>query len=134
MGAIDKEGQLNPTYCNILMSLAGTLYGLVDTNGNIVKEKAERITSQCTKSEQLLAIEVQRISKIIKQALIGLDRACFFLQVKCGIRTISETKYRLLVVIVGVILSQDEWYTNHKVISMLDAWYWSILLSGGFRN
>lgn len=134
MGAIDKEGQLNPTYCNILMSLAGTLYGLVDNNGNIVKDKAERITSQCTKSEQLLAIEVQRISKIIKQALIGLDRACFFLQVKCGIRTISETKYRLLVVIVGVILSQDEWYTNHKVISMLDAWYWSILLSGGFRN
>lgn len=134
MGAIDKEGQLNPSYCNILMSLAGTLYGLVDNNCKIVKDKAERITSQCTKSEQLLAIEVPQISKIIKLALIGLDRACFFLQIKCGIRTISETKYKLLVVIIGTILSQDEWYTSHNFVSMLDAWYWSILLSGGFKN
>lgn len=134
MGAIDKEGQLNPTYCNILMSLAGTLYGLVDNEGVIVNEKAEKITSQCTKSEQLLSIEVKKISKIIKQSLVGLDRACFFLQLKCGIRAISETKYRLLVVIIAVILSQDKWYNNKKVISMLDAWYWSILLSGGFRN
>lgn len=134
MGAIDKEGQLNPTYCNILMSLAGTLYGLVDDNGTIVKEKAEKITSRCTKSEQLLDIEINKIGKIISQALVGLDRACFFLQIKCGIRTISEVKYRLLVVILGVILSQDEWYTNSKVISILETWYWSILFSGGFRN
>ena len=43
MGAIDKEGQLNPTYCNILMSLAGTLYGLVDDNGTIVKERLRKL-------------------------------------------------------------------------------------------
>jgi len=134
MGAIDKDEQLSSTYCNILMSLAGTLYGLVDNDGLIVKEKAERITSQCTKSEQLLSIEVHKICKIIKQSLVGLDRACFFLQVKCGVRTLGEIKYRLLVVIIGVVLSQDDWYDSSKVISMLDAWYWSILLSGGFRN
>ena len=33
MGAIDKDEQLSSTYCNILMSLAGTLYGLVDNDG-----------------------------------------------------------------------------------------------------
>lgn len=133
MGAFDKDEQLTPTFCNILMSLAGTLYCLLDEESNIIKDKAEKITSQCTKSDQLLSIGVEKIRMLINKALVGLDRACFFLQVKCGIRTLSETKYKLLVVIIAVILSQDNWYRNSKVISCLDAWYWAVLFSGGFR-
>lgn len=133
MGAIEKDGSLNSTFCNILMSLAGTLDYFTDDKGQIVLERINTITSQCTKSGQLLSMDYKKIHLVIQKALIGLNRASFFMQMRCGIRTISEPRYRLMVVILATILSENKWYNNKKIVMSLEAWYWSILFSGGFR-
>lgn len=134
MGAIEKDGSLNSTFCGILMSIAGTLDYLTDDKGMILPERTKTITSRCTKSQQILSMDIKKIHIIIEKALIGFDRACFFMQIKCGIRTISEPRYRLMVVILGVILSEDVWYKNKKITSSLEAWYWAVLFSGSFRT
>lgn len=63
----------------------------------------------------------------------GLDRACIFLQLRCGIRSVTEIQYKLVFVILAVIFSKDDWFHNKKVCDYLEAWYWGPYFPGSFK-
>lgn len=62
----------------------------------------------------------------------AIDRACFFFQARCGIRSIKEINYTLMVTVVAFILSVDDCYKNTSVFDLLEAWYWSSIFSGAY--
>ncbi len=134
----EAESELASTYCEALMGVMGTLHFFMDSNKEIHlvdMEKIKNITSGVTKGEYLLKkIEPCDIEGLVKRAAKGIDRACLFLQLKCGIRKISEIQYKLVLVLLAVIFSEDRFFYSKKVCNYLEAWYWAAIFSGEFKR
>ena len=130
------ENEIAVSFCKALMSVTGTLYHFWNNESEQVIFADDRIkafTSKVTKSEYLLKIEPEKIDPLIRLACKGLDRACIFLQLRCGIRSVTEIQYKLVFVILAVIFSKDDWFHNKKVCGYLEAWYWGSIFSGSFK-
>lgn len=84
------------------------------------------------KREKILALDPNAIDKSCELICNAIDRALFFFQTRCGIRTINEINYSLLLVIVSVIFVKDEWFMDKSVHRKLEAWYWAVIFSGEF--
>lgn len=130
------ENELAVSFCKALMSVTGTLYHFWNDESEQVifaDDRVKAFTSKVTKSEYLLKIEPEKIDPLIRLACKGLDRACIFLQLRCGIRSVTEIQYKLVFVILAVIFSKDDWFHNKKVCDYLEAWYWESIFSGSFK-
>ena len=130
------ENELAVSFCKALMSVTGTLYHFWNDESEQVifaDDRVKAFTSKVTKSEYLLKIEPEKIDPLIRLACKGLDRECIFLQLRCGIRSVTEIQYKLVFVILAVIFSKDDWFHNKKVCDYLEAWYWGSIFSGSFK-
>lgn len=130
------EDELSATFCKALMSVTGTLYHFWEKESKQVvfsEELVKTFSSKVTKSEYLLKIEPETIEPLIRIACKGLDRACVFLQLRCGIRNVTEIQYKLVFVILTVTLSKDTWFNDKRFCDYLEAWYWGSIFSGGFK-
>ena len=130
------ENELAVSFCKALRSVTGTLYHFWNDESEQVifaDDRVKAFTSKVTKSEYLLKIEPEKIDPLIRLACKGLDRACIFLQLRCGIRSVTEIQYKLVFVILAVIFSKDDWFHNKKVCDYLEAWYWGSIFSGSFK-
>ena len=45
-----------------------------------------------------------------------------FSQTRCGIRTIGEINYNLMLVLVGTLFMEDSYFYNYEVHRLLEAW------------
>lgn len=132
-----KDDELSTTFCKALMSTVGTLNFFMDIDKKMCLTDLKRISdfsNKVTKSEYLLKIDAERIDLLVRNACKGMDRACFFLQMRCGIREITEIQYKLIFVILSVILSEDKWFHSKTICNYLEAWYWAAIFSGEFRS
>ena len=133
----ESKSELNSAFCEMLMDMLGIINYFNDSNEKYLvtdEEKINSINSMITKRETILNIDSNKISKYIQKACIGLDRAAIFMQLRCGIRKISEVKYKLMMVLMAAVLLNDEWFYNNKPLDRLEAWYWSAILSGEFKK
>lgn len=92
-------------------------------------------TVEHLKRQRKLSLTAEQINTSCERCCQAIDRACFFFQVRCGIRTLKEINYTLMIPIVAYILDNDECYSGEKsstVFDLLEAWYWSSIFSGAY--
>lgn len=92
-------------------------------------------TVEHLKRQRKLSLTAEQIDTTCERCCQAIDRACFFFQARCGIRTLKEINYTLMIPIVGFILDRDTCYTGENsstVFDLLEAWYWSSILSGAY--
>lgn len=74
------------------------------------------------------------IYKYTERCIIGLSRACAFLQVRVGLLTISELNYKLMLIPLAWILSDDSVYSKSLSFNQLEYWYWGTIFSGRYNT
>ena len=84
------------------------------------------------KKDKILNLDPEAIHENCDDVIKAIDRAMFFLQTRCGIRSISEINYSLAVVLLAVIFLKDDYFNSMDVNNLLEAWYWGVLFSGEF--
>lgn len=84
------------------------------------------------KRNKILELSPEDIDNYSESICIALDRACFFLNVRCGIRKISEVNNLFIFVLIAFVFIQDKYYYNKKIHELLEGWYWSVLFCGEF--
>lgn len=97
-----------------------------DQNGSYTVEHIKR---QCK-----LNLSASQINDNCELCCEAIDRACFFFQTRCGIRTLKEINYTLMVTVVAFILSTNAHYKSSTVFDLLEAWYWSSIFSGAYNK
>ncbi|MGN0290831.1 MAG: DUF262 domain-containing protein, partial [Lachnospiraceae bacterium] len=131
----EKNQELASGYIKALMNLLGIINyfsqeGELDLESQkLIKEANPKIV----KKEYLLNIDSSKINSYIKSACKGLDRACAFLQIRCGIRRVGEIHYNLMWSILGTVFLKKEWFQDETILNYMEAWYWSAILSGEFK-
>lgn len=86
------------------------------------------------KRKKILELKAEDINSNCEKVCEGLDRACFFFQTRCGLRTINELSYNLMFVLIGYLFTNDEFYEDKQLHKRLEAWYWSSIFSGYYTK
>ncbi len=97
--------------------------------------EAEEFNVEHLKRQYKLQLTPEQIDLNCETCCRAIDRACFFFQARCGIRTIKEINYTLMVPIVAFVLGADPFYagsTGIKIFDLLEAWYWSSIFAGSY--
>lgn len=84
------------------------------------------------KQTKILNIRPEVINNNVEDVCKGIDRACYFLQTRCGIRKLSEVNNLFILVLLAYIFIKDKWFHNKKVHDLLEAWYWCAIFGGEF--
>ena len=105
------------------------LLGLYCNNKTYDPNKAKCIYS---KSAQILKLSEKEIDDNCKKVCIAIDRTLCFLQVRCGIRALSDVNYKIMVRLIAYIFTNDKWYNSESVHDKLEAWYWAAVFSGEY--
>ena len=84
------------------------------------------------KRDAILRLNPQSINENCEKVLDAIDKALFFFQTRCGIRSIQEINYSLMLVLVSVVFLKEEHYQKKDVHDLLEAWYFSVIFSGEY--
>lgn len=93
---------------------------------------AERVSLQHTKRKEILKLQSKQIVENYEVVCEGLDRACFFLKVRCGLRTLADLHYKLMFTVLGYLFMKEAFFVQEKVHNCLEAWYWCSIFSGAY--
>lgn len=121
----NRKHKLNKKYTDAFLNVLSLLSYVPDYD-------VEKIDISMIKRDKILKLNERQICGNYKEACKGIDRACYFLQVRCGIRNIQELHYNLILVLLGYILSRDDYYGDKNIIKKLEAWYWIVIFSGKY--
>ena len=123
----EKDDDINKTYINVFLNVLSLCSYNPDYNcANI---RLEYIKRNC-----ILAIDPEDIDGKCDMVCEGIDRALFFLKCRCGIRTIKDIHYELILALLAYIFTNDQWFNCRGVHDLLEAWYWSAIFSGEFDS
>lgn len=120
-----NKGELNPRYIDAFLDVL-CLYC------NNPSFDPDKYKVDFIKKDKILNLVPEEINDNCEKEINALDRALFFFQTRCGIRTIGEINYNLMLVLVGTLFMEDSYFYNYEVHRLLEAWYWSVVFSGEY--
>lgn len=123
-GACSKDN-LTSIYTNLFLQILVGYSKNPDYALNLIK-------ADNFKAARALDLKAEEIDKNCDRVCKALDRAMFFLQVKCGVRKLSELNNKLMATLIAYIFTNDDWFNDDNIIKKLEAWYWSALFSGEY--
>lgn len=82
--------------------------------------------------DSILRLSSREINENYACCCAAVDRAAFFLKARCGIRSITEVNYQLMMTVLSYLFLQEEIYQQEKNWNLLTAWYWCAVFSGRY--
>ena len=120
-----SNNDLNSKYVDIFLDVLSIYSYVPDLNPDTIK--LDHI-----KKGFILNLKPEQIDQNCEKTITAIDRAMFFLQTRCGIRTLQEVNYALVVVLIAVVFLEDTYFYDRDVHDLLEGWYWSVLFSGEY--
>ena len=120
-----SSNDLNSKYVDIFLDVLSIYSYVPDLN-------PDSIRLDYIKKSFILNLKPEKIDQNCEKIINAIDRAMFFLQSRCGIRTLQEVNYALMVVLIAVVFISDEYFYDKDVHDLLEGWYWSVLFSGEY--
>lgn len=132
VGCIDDKENISESFKENFLNV---LCGLVTTDyKNKGDSFCDSLKIDCFKAKLQLKMSSDKIADYVDLALKGLQRAHAFLQFRCGLVSINDLSYKLIVLPLAFCLINDECWNDHARIDRLEFWYWSSIFSGIYRD
>lgn len=122
---ISSKNMLNGKYTDSFLNILSLMCNNPDY-------KPDKVSVDYIKRKRILELTSQQINSSYKNVCKGLERACMFLNMRCGIRDIKEVNYTLILVLIGYIFTNDKYFENKDIHRKLEALYWSAIFSGEY--
>ena len=120
-----SKNEMNAKYVDIFLDVLSIYSYVPDLRPDAIK-------LDYIKKWFILNLKPEQINQNCDKTITAIDRAMFFLQTRCGIRTLQEVNYALVVVLIAVVFLEDEYFYDRDVHDLLEGWYWSVLFSGEY--
>jgi len=127
MKCIDNEDEMLSVYIDSYLNVISLFSHCPDFN-------ADKINISLIKRDKILDISPRDLKDNCDMVCDAIDLALHFLRMRCGIRSIKEINYTLILVVISYILLNPQYRTAEITYDILDAWYWSVVFSGYFNT
>lgn len=98
------------------------------------KPNPEEITVDHLKRGKILKLQEQEINENYERALRSVIRAYAFLHIRCGVVSITEIPYKLMLIPIACQFLKDSNWTNKNVHNKIEHWYWVSLFGGAYKS
>jgi len=99
-----------------------------------VRNNKLELGAHIMKRDKILEMSTTDISDNYESAVIAIVRALAFLQLRCGVIEAKSLSYNLMLVVIAFYLFSDEDWTDEKVHSRIEQWYWLSIFSGEYSK
>lgn len=132
MGCIDDKNSISSKFKdNFLNILSGFVHGGYLTDK---KNFANKLTLECFKAGMQLKLDSSQISDNYDITIRAISRAYAFLQFRCGVVSINDLSYKLMLLPIAFCLVDDKCWKDKATLDKLEFWYWSSIFSARYRD
>ncbi|SJZ77613.1 DUF262 domain-containing protein [Selenihalanaerobacter shriftii] len=96
----------------------------------------ENIKGDFFKKDKILDLKAQQINNNTFEVLEALINTGMFLQFRCGITSINDLSYKLMLLPIAYVMLDHgvSIYKEEEKLNLLEIWYWYSLFSGTYRD
>ena len=125
-----KDNEINANFKNAFISMLAAKKKI----DSLPKDNKQyfKISSDDLKQNKILQITSEEIFSNVDNVVDALKKAYMFLQYRCGLISIKNLSYRLMIIPIACIFLDDNKWNDNVVIDRIECWYWSSLFSGAF--
>lgn len=115
---ISDKDIIEQTYINVFLNVLA----LVIAKKN--RKAGDVFNPDVIKKEKILNLKEQDIFDNAEKCCLGMNRALFFFQTRCGIRKLGDINYKAQVAVVAYFFSEDKYFSDKKIHDFFEYWYW----------
>ena len=123
IGAVDNR--INKSCSDLFLEVLGLYCNNKDYN-------PEKAKCQFSKAAEILKLDENDINDNCEKVCVAIDRTFCFLKTRCGVQSLSDVNYKLMMRLIAYIFTNDKWYKNPSIHDKLEAWYWTAVFSGEY--
>lgn len=97
-----------------------------------VKKNSQPIRLDHIKRDKILSLKSQEISENWERATIALIRSLAFAQFRCGVTTVNDINYTLMIVVLAYHLDEDAIWNSSEKLDRMEYWWWINIFGGGY--
>jgi len=97
------------------------------------KKRKESLSIDHLKRGKILKLTTEEINDNFEISITAVLRAYAFLHYRCGVVSIEQIPYKLMIIPIAYQLMDDKNWINKKKIDKIEFWYWSSLFSGYYK-
>lgn len=128
MSAI-KDNSISKIMTDQFLNLL-SIYIYGEKGNNINEIKVEHI-----KQKKILQLTSEQISDCYKITFSALVKAFAFLQFRCGVLSVNDVIYKLMVLpIANLFACKPEFWVDKSKLDKIEYWYWLSLFSGRYKD
>jgi hypothetical protein len=128
VGSINKDGELSNEFkVRFLQMLSVLTYCLR-------KDNPEDISIAHLKRGKFLTLKGEDINTNYLKAITCVSRALDFLRFRCGIKSIEEIPYKLMLLPIAYVLLNEKVWGNKESLNRIEYWYWVSLFGGSYSS
>lgn len=117
---LGKSDEISAEYVNNFLNVL-SLY--------IAKVNRKEFAVDLIKQDKILDLSSKQIVDCSEKVCEAMDRALFFFQTRCGIRSLSDINYKAQFCVVAYLFTDDEIFNNVKSHNFFEYWYWISLFA-----
>ncbi|WP_187620193.1 DUF262 domain-containing protein [Selenomonas ruminis] len=125
-----KDDEIDTDFKNAFISMLPVkkkIDSISNKNGSMVK-----ISSDDLKQNKILKLSSDEIYSSVNDVIDALKRAYAFLQYRCGLISIKNLSYRLMIIPIACIFLDKERWNNKVILDRVECWYWASIFDGSF--
>lgn len=123
-----QEGTLSATF-------KGAFLNLLSVASAVEGAEIGSLDVKHIKRSEILKVAPAQVKDLWGPVTNALSRAWCFLQLRCGVRSESDLRYKLMVLpIAFCLLRCEELWDDRESLNKLEYWYWSSLFGGSYRE
>ena len=127
MGCINKDNELAGDVKVRFLQMLTVISFCINT------KDPENLGIEHLKRDKFLSLTEAQINANYQLSLNSVVRAFHFLRFRCGIRSIEELPYKLMLLPIAYVLIDENIWKNEKALNRIEYWYWVSLFGGSYR-
>lgn len=120
---VSDKDVIEQTYINVFLNVLALVIAKKNRKPN------ETFNPNVIKKEKTLDLKEQDILDNYQKCCMGLNRALFFFQTRCGVRKLGEINYKAQIAVIAYFFSYDEYFAKKEVHDFFEYWYWVSIFS-----
>ncbi len=115
---ISDKDVIEQTYINVFLNVLA----LIIAKKN--RKSSEEFNPDVIKKEKILNLKEEDIFYNAEKCCLGMNRALFFFQTRCGIRKLGDINYKAQIAVIAYFFSDDKYFNDKRVHDFFEYWYW----------